>query len=223
MTNSNTTPPLASDGHVETLLPWYVNGTLRTADSQRVQRHLESCEQCRVSLQLESRIAGLVHDHRDTLDCAPQSGWNRLAAQLDARQPHSSAVSMPPRLRHRAGGKRLLPTLVLLQAAAIAGLGIALVQLLDQRSDNSYRTLSDVAPTQSAVAPALRVVFADDTSSATLRTLLEPIGGTIRSGPTANSVYTIELQKAGAAAALKWLRTQPEVLFAEPVGAPRTD
>jgi hypothetical protein len=223
MMNSNTTPPLASDGHVETLLPWYVNGTLETADSQRVQRHLEGCEQCRVSLQFESRIAGLVHDHRDTLDCAPQSGWNRLAAQLDARQPLSPSVSMPPRLRHRAGGKRLLPTLVVLQAAAIAGLGIALVQLLDQRSDNSYRTLSEVAPSQAAVAPTLRVVFADDTSSATLRTLLEPIGGTIRSGPTANSVYTIELQKAGTAAALEWLRTQPEVLFAEPVGAPQTD
>jgi len=113
--------------------------------------------------------------------------------------------------------------LVVLQAAAIAGLGIALVQVLDQRSDNSYRTLSDVAPTQAAVAPTLRVVFADDTSSATLRTLLEPIGGTIRSGPTANSVYTIELQKADMASALDWLRTQPEVLFAEPVGAPRTD
>jgi hypothetical protein len=223
MMNSNTTPPLASDGHVETLLPWYVNGTLETADSQRVQRHLEGCEQCRVSLQFESRIAGLVNDHRDTLDCAPQSGWNRLAAQLDARQPLSPSVSMPPRLRHRAGGKRLLPTLVVLQAAAIAGLGIALVQLLDQRSDNSYRTLSEVAPSQAAVAPTLRVVFADDTSSATLRTLLEPIGGTIRSGPTANSVYTIELQKAGTAAALEWLRTQPEVLFAEPVGAPQTD
>lgn len=223
MMNSNTTPPLASDDHVETLLPWYVNGTLETADSQRVQRHLEDCEQCRVSLQLESRIARLVHDHRDTLDCAPQSGWNRLAAQLDARQPLSPAVSMPPRLRHRVGGKRLLPTLVVLQAAAIAGLGIALVQLLDQRSDNSYRTLSDVAATQAAVTPTLRVVFADDTSSATLRTLLEPIGGTIRSGPTPNSVYTIELQKAGTAAALEWLRTQPEVLFAEPVGAPQTD
>jgi hypothetical protein len=223
MMNSNTTPPLASDGHVETLLPWYVNGTLETADSQRVQRHLEGCEQCRVSLQFESRIAGLVHDHRDTLDCAPQSGWNRLAAQLDARQPLSPSVSMPSRLRRRAGGKRLLPTLVVLQAAAIAGLGIALVQLLDQRSDNSYRTLSDVAPTQAAVAATLRVVFADDTSSATLRTLLEPIGGTIRSGPTANSVYTVELQKAGTAAALEWLRTQPEVLFAEPVGAPHTD
>jgi len=128
-----------------------------------------------------------------------------------------------PRWRRRVGGRRLVPALLVLQAAAIAGLGIALVHLLDERADNSYRTLSDVEQTAPTVGPTLRVVFADATSSERLRTLLEPIGGTIRSGPTTNSVYTIELQKSGTAAALEWLRTQPEVLFAEPVGAARTD
>ena len=121
------------------------------------------------------------------------------------------------------GGKRLVPTLLVLQAATIAALGIALMQLLDQRTDASYRTLSDVEQTTPAGAPTLRVVFANDTSVERLRMLLEPIGATIRSGPTANGVYTIEVQKAGAAAGLDWLRTQPEVLFAEPIGAPRTD
>lgn len=214
---------MKSNEHVEALIPWYVNGTLDAAESQHVQRHLEGCEQCRVSLRLERRIAELVFEHRDTLDCAPQSGWNRLAAQLDGRPSPFREESAPPRLRRRVSGKRLLPALLVLQAAAIAGLGIALVHLLDQRIDNSYRTLSDGAQTSPVGAPTVRVVFANDTSSEKLRILLEPIGGTIRSGPTANSVYTIEAQKSGTAAALNWLRTQPEVLFAEPVGAPRTD
>jgi hypothetical protein len=167
-------------------------------------------------------VAGLVLEHRGTLDCAPQSGWNRLAAQLDAHTPHSGDTSVPPR-RRRLAGNRLVRAVLVSQAAAIAGLGIALVHLLDERADNSYRTLSNVEQTAPSVGPTLRVVFADDTSSERLRTLLEPVGGTIRSGPTANSVYTIELRKSGTAAALEWLRTQPEVLFAEPVGAARTD
>lgn len=212
----NTMPPVAGDEHVEALIPWYVNGTLGSADTQRVQRHLQECEQCRASVELETKIAGLVREHRDTLDCAPQSGWSRLVAQLDARSSVSHAQAVPPR-----SGKRLIPALLIAQAAAIAGLGIALVYLLDARTDSSYRTLSDAAETAPAAGPTLRVVFAEDTSTEKLRTLLEPIGGTIRSGPTANSVYTIELQQSGTAAALQWLRTQPEVLFAEPVGAPQ--
>lgn len=216
----NTMPPVAGDEHVEALIPWYVNGTLGSADTQRVQRHLQECEQCRASVELETKIAGLVREHRDTLDCAPQSGWSRLVAQLDARRPRLHDKSGAPQVRQRVRGKRLLPALLVLQAAAIAGLGIAVVYLLDNRTDDSYRTLSDAAQITPAAGPTLRVVFANHTSTEKLRALLEPIGGTIRSGPTTNSVYTIEVQQSGAAAALKWLRTQPEVLFAEPVGAP---
>jgi hypothetical protein len=216
-------PPVAGDEHVEALIPWYVNGTLAAVDAKRVQRHLAACEQCRASTRLERKIAGLVLDHRDTLDCAPQSGWARLAAQLDARKPPIREGILSPRFRRRVYARRLMPALLVLQAAAIAGLCIALVQLLDQRADASYHTLADSPQAPPTPVPTLRVVFADDTSSGKLRSLLEPIGGTIRSGPTANNVYTIELQESGTAEALNWLRTQPQVLFAEPVGAPRTD
>lgn len=217
----NTLPPLASDEHVEALVPWYVNGTLDAAGTQLVQRHLQGCEQCRASVELETKISGLVREHRDTLDCAPQSGWSRLVAHLDGRKSPLHEKSAPSRLRRRTRGKRLIPALLILQAAAIAGLGVALIYVLDNRTDVSYQTLSDATQIPSAASPTLRVVFADSTTTEKLRTLLEPIGGTIRSGPTTNSAYTIELQQSGTAAALKWLRTQPEVLFAEPAGAPQ--
>lgn len=224
----NKMPPAAAardqrrDEHIESLIPWYVNGTLDDADTRHVQQHLENCELCRASVQLERKVASLVFEHRDTLDCAPQSGWNRLAAQLDAPQPaHENNVS--PRRRRRIRIKRLVPALLIVQAAAIAGLGISLVQLLDRRTEPAYHTLSDAPRIAAAAAPTLRVVFADATSNEKLRVLLEQIGGTIRSGPTANGVYTIELQKSDGAAALDWLRTQPEVLFAEPVGALQAD
>jgi anti-sigma factor RsiW len=218
----NKLPPLADDGHVEALIPWYVNGTLGVSDTQQVQRHIQSCEQCRASVELERKIATLVLEHRDTLDCAPQSGWTHIAAQLDARTPLLRKPSVR-RLRQRVSGKRMVRTLLILQAAAIAGLGIAVVQLLNTGPEESYRTLSDVAPAPAASATTLRVVFNGATTSDDIRTLLEPIGGTIRSGPTANGVYTIEAQKAGSAAALDWLRSRQQVLFAEPVGAPRDD
>ena len=119
--------------------------------------------------------------------------------------------------------KHLLPVLLTLQAAAIAGLSVALVQLIQKRDDAPYRTLSDVSQPMPSAGPTVRVVFAGDTSNDQLRDLLQPIGGTIRSGPTANGVYTIEIQQADVTAALDWLRSQSDVLFAEPIGTPAHD
>jgi len=209
-------PRLTGDDHVESLIPWYVNGTLNVADVRRVQRHLELCDPCRASADLERKLAALLLEHRDTLDCAPQSGWNKLAAQLDTH-PQVSADAAPLPKPRGVVRRYFFPLLLTLQAAAIAGLSIALVNLIQERDVASYHTLSEVSQSQPAAGPTLRVVFTADTSNDQLRTLLQPIGGTIRSGPSANGVYTIEIERSDVTAALAWLRSQSQVMFAEPV------
>jgi len=207
--------------HVETLLPWLVNGTLGASERQLVEQHLAACAQCRASHALELKLADGLVEHHDSLDCAPQSGWNRLAAQLDYSKPRAPSGKRP-RGRYRMGGRRMLSALLVVQAAVIALLGFALVQMIGRAE---YRTLSDaVTPAATGGAAMARVVFAEDTSNIRLREILQHVGGNIRNGPSAKGVYTISLgeeavnrRAAPGEAELAWLRGQPEVLFAEPV------
>ncbi|MCP3978084.1 MAG: hypothetical protein GY716_01965 [bacterium] len=49
-----------ADRHVDELLPWYVAGTLDREESDRVGRHLATCEACRAQLPLLEDAAALV-------------------------------------------------------------------------------------------------------------------------------------------------------------------
>jgi anti-sigma factor RsiW len=202
--------PIGHDEHVEALIPWYVNGTIAAADRVRVEQHLSECAACRASLELEARIASRVSARSDATG-DPQAGWARLASRTGL----TASAERPP----RAGHSRSLRWVVLAQAAAIAVLAFAVLALVTERTRSDYRTL--MQPAAVLEGPVVRVVFADDTSSARIRALLDHVHGTIRSGPTQNKLYTIELSPDGTAdapgpiEAAHWLRAQPEVLFAE--------
>jgi hypothetical protein len=132
--------------------------------------------------------------------------------------------------------------LLLAQAAAIAAIAFALLNVLEEVNAPRYRTLTESSTPIAASASTLRVVFADDATSARIQGLLDRIGGTISAGPTASNVYTVELSHSAsrseggnspreihgasitrvmtAEEAAQWLRGQTGVRFAEPVGAP---
>jgi anti-sigma factor RsiW len=211
--------------HVDLLIPWYANGSLGVAERAAVDQHIEECHQCRTTLELEQRLTTLMREHRETLDCAPQSGWARLAARLDERgEPRADADSASGVRSARRARRGSFALVQAAQAAAVAALGIALFVLLDGRQGARYHTLTEPDTTLARGIPALRVVFADTTSSARVRALLSHVNGTIRGGPSAQNAYTIELSRSATTAALSpeeatvWLRAQPEILLAEPIG-----
>jgi hypothetical protein len=229
--------PSEADGHVEAELPWYVNATLDAADRAYVEEHLASCARCRASYDLERRLAGILKTSRDTLEYAPQSGWTQLAPRLagsslasashSVEAPGPSAKTSPPEARGRRRLSPLIAGILLAQAAAIGILSFLLMQLITVYDSADFRTLTQPYTVVSAPERAtIRIVFAEETSAAQIGSLLHDVGGTITAGPSAAGVYTISLQNAAsstsdnAAYAADWLRAQPGVLFAEPVGPP---
>jgi hypothetical protein len=213
--------PSESEGHIESALPWYVNGTLPDADRASVETHLSGCAQCRASHHLESLLHGRLRPAHDALENTEKQGWEALLPKLDLQAV--TRVPRTPRLQRHRLRKQLTPLLLLAQACAIAVLAVALFNISSDRDVALYRTLTEQPRAESAAIPTLRVVFADDTTSATIRNLLLQIGGTISAGPSASNVYTVKLPHTqGAPArrpddAAKWLRSQEGVLFAEAV------
>ncbi|MFO7278345.1 MAG: anti-sigma factor [Pseudomonadota bacterium] len=240
---SHAARPHEPQEHVELDLPWYVNGTLPAHERERIERHLAACERCRESHASEVRLAAALGNAREPVECAPQSGWNRLAMRLDAlesdTQATASASSAAPMRSEapastmaahpqRASRRRVLPAVVLAQAAALAMLAFALLYVTLDDGAPRYRTLTSTDGAAVVAGPALRVVFDESASNAEIRSLLEHVGGSIVAGPTERRVYTVRLQRAGngtvvdAEAAADWLRTKPQVLFVEPVDAPES-
>lgn len=224
---TETAPPAASAEHVGMLIPWYANDTLSAAERQSVERHTALCADCRASLEHEQRLAELLRARNETVDCAPQSGWARLAARLDepkkaTRTPDAVAAATAPRARGR-----MFVYLQLARAAAVAVLALALFFFVTDRDSPAYRTLTHPDPGIAPDVPTLRVAFAPATPSPRIRALLKQVDGTIRSGPSAQNVYTVELARSATSSAgtlrqaADWLRAQPEVLLAEPIGSSR--
>jgi hypothetical protein len=210
---------LMSTGHVEEIIPWHVNGTLGAHETARVEAHLAQCEQCRASAQLEARLAQLSREHRGAVDLAPQFGWSRLAARLGPQDTVAQPREANPRrwAFAAANGRWPFASVLIGQAAALVLLAVAVVQLSSLRTAR-YVTLTDPAPAASTGGATLRLVVAPDTSNERFQSMLEHVGASIRSGPSARGVYTLELDSAPDAA-VAWLRQQPEVRLAEAVQA----
>src|SRR5574337_260299 len=107
------------------LLPWYVNGTLAPDDARRVETHLAGCEACRAELRDQQQLRGLMRTPAQ-VEYAPQAGWRRLLARIDADRAGDDAqrpAAMPPAaVRARSRTTAWLTAAVLVQAVALAAL-----------------------------------------------------------------------------------------------------
>jgi hypothetical protein len=207
--------PLDQDDHVEMALPWYVNGTLAAAERADVELHLSVCAQCRASHHLEVLLQQQLRVHDEAGECEPQSGWATLVGRLET----PFVATKAPKAR-----RRLMSVLLLAQAAAIVALSWVLISVLNESGTASYRTFTEAPSPVDATAPTLRVVFADNITSAGIRELLTGIGGTISAGPGPNNIYTVRLTSAYRSdEAAMWLRSQTGVLFAESVNLQVSD
>ena len=67
---------------VDTLLPWYVNGTLSEAERARVDHHLEDCAECRDNLEFLGRVEEVAR-LQEPLPLVPKPDAAKLLARLD--------------------------------------------------------------------------------------------------------------------------------------------
>ena len=211
--------PLAGDRHqqVQSLLPWYVNGTLAEDEAAAVEAHLAECDECRADLKTELALGREVAVASIDVD----QGWTAMrdriegAGQAPATPPlPENVVPMPrkPLLR------RSIPIgwAAAAQAAALA-LVVGGVQLTRPEPTHVYHTLG------SAPAPAagnVIVIFRPDTTERAMRALFTRNGASLVGGPTPSDAYVLHVDAARRADALAALRTDHNVVLAEPIDAP---
>jgi anti-sigma factor RsiW len=204
-------------------LPWYAAGTLDGATTARVRRHLAECSQCREEHAREATLVAAMREGA-VVDLAPQAGLARVMLRIEAHEARRARYTWL--LRPWSGLLRLssLQFTTAAQAAAIILLvGVLGAVLWRGPQVQEYRTLSNAGTVAASDAPQLRVVFDDGMSNAEIRGLLDHVDGQIVDGPAEGGIYTIELRPAapradGAEGAVRWLRGNRGVRFAEVVG-----
>ena len=210
------------------LIPWIVNGSAPESERRAVQAHLESCADCRAELDFQRQLQAAMAE-----DCSAETdmrgSWLRLRSRLDsAAEPEAPARAVPGRLRGGAGWMPWLLAAMVVQAIGLGALGAAWwsrpsVPASLPAGAAVYRTLS---ATEAATPPAtIRVVFAPNVTIAQLQAMLAAGRLQVRSGPSDVGVWTLgptrDSDRAASEAALRELRTNSEVRFAEALsGAP---
>jgi hypothetical protein len=200
-------------------LPWLANGTLDSAEEERVQSHLRSCARCRGDLGLLRAI----HDAGPgpAPACDPERALARMLARLDPAPAATPAVAAPPvgilerwRARIAANDRSWLRRAVALQTGLIAVLALLLVRPHGPADGGgAYRALGASAP----AAAAIVVAFRPETPERELRRIVRDSGGHLSGGPTAGDAWLVD--GGDTKAMLARLRAEPAVVLAEPLGA----
>ena len=206
----------------ETLLPWYLNGTLREDERRQVEQHLSSCAACRAELDELAQLSVQLHEVYAE-ESAPSTRIQRVVlaqVQLEASATRAESVTDPQGLKGRDDWFRSLfvprwaPVLAV--TLLVAQLGLLLWSM-------TRPTLSDQVTTRGLGSPTvrLRVVFQETASERQIRALVQGMRGRIVDGPTPDGAYIMELPAGDQAAAQKnvdALRSQAEtVRTVEPV------
>lgn len=199
----------------ESLLPWFVNGTLYGEELARVQRHLGECARC----QREAEWLREVQTAYRETEFAPDAlqSFNRLRTELDKR---SLVVGIGQLWRRHVGrywkrAETWAKWTIVLQFALLLGVTALVVA---GRQDAPYRTLG-AAPT--APEGNVVVVFDPATPEAQLRRILQAVDARIVNGPTGNAAYVLRVSVAQEEHALQTLHAEHAVLLAQRLGDAR--
>lgn len=219
------------------LIPWVVNGTAPAQERTAVEAHLENCDECREELRFQRSVRAAVLAQPPV---AVGEGWSRLRARLD-REPkidpandetgldeasvlhELEAPARAPRSGY-SGWRVGWMAAAVLEAVLIGALGMALWSHTRTTPTPpwtaGYRTLS--APESVPPSATIRLVLEPSTTLAQLQGLLQRSGLTVVSGPTAAGAWSLAPSgasgRAATQAALRRLRANPAVRFAEPLG-----
>jgi len=206
--------PLNASDHaaVDALLPWYVNGTLRGDELQRVEQHIAGCPACR------QEVAWL----RDVFAaCVAATPLPETSAVDAAGSPYPRQPGREPSwgTAARRGWQSTPLWMRALLAAQLAGLVVLGTLLAGDAGDNpTFRTLG--SPGGFATSGETVVVMFDPaTTEAELRAAVSRVGGRLVDGPTTTNAYVLQVPNGRSSDAVEKLRADAKVRLAEPLGA----
>lgn len=186
------------------LLPWWVNGTLKGEELALVERHVAHCATCRD----ETRSLRLLAQHlrKPDVESRCEDALSRLHARLTG-----------PRMRHQQAPWA---------SAAVLVLVFGLVGYTGNHAQSSMAWLRNMGVSKMAQSPLAnddvepsiaRLVFYNDITEGQLRALLLSVGAELKDGPTQLGVYTISFgHNVSSDEALARLRHSGKVVYAEP-------
>lgn len=206
---------------MQSMLPWYVNGTLGEAECEAFETHLANCKTCASAFEQERAFATTLSDTKETVPDA-------AVALADFEDRHDLARDFERSRgwwqRARQGSVEgfvesspLMQFFAIAQAAVIAVLAVALVftgNLTFTDYPASYRTVSNTPAmtTAQGVTATFDVVFAPEAQQATITALLEQQQAQIIAGPNAAGAYTLAVKNNVRAARTRF-QSSPMVEF----------
>ncbi|HET6782140.1 MAG TPA: zf-HC2 domain-containing protein [bacterium] len=132
--------------HVTDALSAYVDGALREGERTQVERHLETCEDCRRHL---SALRDLVATVRSAEPVAAPEGFRaQVRARVEQMDPRPDVARRWPSIP--------LPWRVVSAAAAVLGIGIFAASLLRTQGPAAMRELDKPGESQIASGDRLR-------------------------------------------------------------------
>lgn len=216
---------------VDVLLAWYVNGTLSSEEDSQVEKHMETCLQCRAAITELQGLQQVVQQSTD-IDFIEQknlqgvlsrieSRIGQMPAELVARKHESLAKTIAKKINDfwavfmdLPGGWRYTVAAQFLLLVLVFGVTFDRPSTLPE-----FGTLS--APVEEATnSVRIRVVFAEDVLLRDIRNLLVDAKTSIVDGPTPSGVYTLKTIYAPSEALQDLLdrwRDKALVRFVEPV------
>lgn len=158
--------------HPESLLPWYVNGTLTDAERAAVEAWLAENPEARQELEFLRKIA--AREQAEQPQPPGELGFKRLQRQVQRSRAHTSS-------RH-----------YLWRPLAIAAMLLLIVQTAIVLQPGP---VDEFLPATEPVSADLQVTFNPDATEEAIRELLQQIDAEIIGGPGLLGVYRLALTR----------------------------
>lgn len=168
-----------SDLHKKTieLLPWYVSGSLSSAESAELERHIGECIPCRTALAQEKRLHGLISRQED-VPLSAEHGISDLMTRIDH----------PVR---RRDGRTLRPRFAFGAAIVCAVIVASLLLIRSPGPDiggGEFSTLTDPAE---HLSDRIDIVLSDGVDASEILAVIAQFDGTVIDGPSDLGRYTV--------------------------------
>jgi hypothetical protein len=203
---------------VQTLLPWFVVGTLTGEELDLVNRHLHICKECQSDFTWQCKLQATPPEDEVALDV--DQAFAKLLPRLMPIQTKAAKTAKAQRrslwesISHLwRGNSHWMQWALAGQLVAIVGLTVLLASSYHDVS--TYRALGANVNANGNMV----VVFKPDTSEMELRHILRNADARIVNGPTVTDAYLLNIPDAKLNKSLHDLRTNQAVVLAESLGS----